>query len=203
MIKNILSSWLPLAVAGTILSAVLYVSVQQSYRMSADDAVVQLAQDTAKALSGGYSVESLTTALSNTQKTDISYSLLPFIFVTDDSGKLITGSASYKSGEPSLPPQGALDYALSHGEDRLTWQPPTGERYATVIVRYNFPGRPASVSTQPVEPASGFVIAARSLSEAEGHIADLGFLVLIGWVVYLAATFMTVAAMRLLSAKDN
>ena len=82
---------------------------------------------------------------------DIAGSLAPFMTIYDDSGVPIASSGHLDGALPRLP-QGVLDYARAHGENRVTWQPLTGVRVAAVVTRYS-------------GQASGFVLAGRSLRE--------------------------------------
>src|SRR5665811_516764 len=61
-IRNIVRSWLPLAVAITLLSGLIYGAVQQVLRQDANDPQIQMAQDTAAALTAGAAPESLASA---------------------------------------------------------------------------------------------------------------------------------------------
>jgi hypothetical protein len=142
----IIKKWLPLAIATAGLCGLVYLTVQQSLRMGANDPQIQMAEDAASALAGGASVDSLAPSA----KVDIATSLAPFLVVYDDSGKIVASSASLH-GENPLIPQGVLDYTRQNGEDRVSWQPENGVRIAAVVVRYD----------------NGFVLAGRSLREVE------------------------------------
>ncbi|GAC1372047.1 MAG: hypothetical protein NVSMB39_6280 [Candidatus Saccharimonadales bacterium] len=162
-----LSIWLPLLV---------YASVQQALRMSANDPQVQLAEDTAAALSLGQTPGSLVTGLA----VDMRRSLAPFLIITDSSRHILASNVQLDGAVP-LPPTGSFDTARSGqrlnaptGENRITWEPAPGVREAVVIVAYN----------------GGYVLSARNLREVEfrservlgmtaGAIALLGVLGLV------------------------
>lgn len=147
--RKILAHWLPLAVVSTALCGLAYLVGQQVLRQSADDPQIQMAQDTAAALSQGASPASLLPA----SRVEISQSLAPFIVVFDDHGKALGSSALLHGETPSLP-AGVFEYVRRHGEDRISWQPERGVRMAAVIERYQ-------------GDAPGFVLAGRSLKEVE------------------------------------
>src|SRR5476649_1187758 len=135
------------------LTLLVYSAVQQGYRQSANDPQIQMAEDTATALSRGTSAASLMP-----KDIDISTSLAPFLIVTDDSYHILA-SSGHLGGQVVLPPTGAFVAARTSlgkdttrpGENRITWQPTSSVREAAVIVHYN----------------GGYVIAARSLRAGE------------------------------------
>lgn len=165
---KIIKKWLPLAIATAGLCGLVYISVQQSLRMGANDPQIQMAQDAASALAGGASVDSLVPSA----KVDIAASLAPFLIVYDVEGKIVGCSAVLHDGNPSIPP-GVLDYTRQHGEDRVSWQPENDIRIAAVVVRYEH----------------GFVLAGRSLREVEKRIRQVqnfsGLTMLVIWFATL------------------
>ncbi len=171
MMINTFKGWLPLALAITVLSGLIYVSVQQSYRMNANDPQVQIAEDTIASISNNQQLSL------PTNKIDISKSLSPFVIILDDAGKSIFSSAIL-NGKPVVPPSGVLDYVKAHGEDRVTWQPQAGVREAIVVrLAYNATSK-----------KSGYVIVGRSLREAESRIDRLTKMSAVGWLTALALT---------------
>jgi len=169
-VRTILVRWLPLAAAVTAMCALTYVCVQQSYRMSADDPQVQMAQDTAAALSRGSDPAKLV----NAPAIDASRSLAPFVIVFDAEGRPIASGAGL-DGRTPVPPPGVFDYSREHGSDRITWQPRRGVRLATVVVAYG-------------GDSPGFVLAGRSLREVERRIGDLTRIVGAAWLLAIFST---------------
>jgi len=167
-IFKIIKKWLPLAIATAGLCGLVYLTVQQSLRMGANDPQIQMAEDAASALAGGGKVDTLVPST----KVDIANSLAPFIMVFDDSGNVLASSATLHGTTPAYP-TGVLDYTRQHGEDRVTWQPEVGVRMATVVVRYD----------------NGFVLAGRSLREIEKRESQTeqlsGLAMLTIWVITL------------------
>ena len=147
--KTILKRWLPIAVALTAACGLVYAAVQQSLRQGANDPQIQLAEDAADALASGAPAASVVPE----SGVDIGKSLAPFVMVFDDQGNNLASSGLLHDQIPMLP-DGVLDYAKQHGEDRVTWQPESGVRIAAVVVACGGP-----------EP--GAVLAGRSLREVE------------------------------------
>ena len=86
MTNKTLVSWLPLAVGGTVILLVGYVTLQQTHRQQANDPQIMLAEDAAAALDSGYPANAL---FESSSKTDMSVSQSPFGMVFDASGKLL------------------------------------------------------------------------------------------------------------------
>lgn len=144
--SGMIKIWLPMAVISAGLCGLVYLSVQQSLRMGANDPQIQMAEDAANQLNAGTQVESVIPA----GKVEISTSLAPFLIIFDESGKVIASSAVLHGQIPDYP-AGVLDYTKQNGEDRVTWQPEAGVRMATVVM----------------PTLNGFVMAGRSLREVE------------------------------------
>ena len=156
---------LPLLVAFTLISLLLYVVMQQSIRLGANEIPIELAENTARSL-----------ATQNTfpqtfppDKIDISKSISPFIYVFDKDKRLI-GSTAIVSGKTPEFPQGVLDNAKKNGEDRVTWQTVEGIRSSTVTVYFK-------------DKLEGYIVAGKSLSEVEKRIDTIALQILIGYLV--------------------
>lgn len=173
--KTILRRWLPLALLATAFCGLVYVAVQQSLRLGANDPQIQLAEDTADALARGGAVASLVPA----SQVDIARSLAPFVVVFNDKGEALASSGLLHGRPPALP-AGVLDYARQHGQDRVTWQPEPGVRVASVVVAYG-------------GTSSGFVMAGRSLREVEKRIDQVGQIAGAAWLATLVASLALVA----------
>lgn len=178
---RVLKSWLPLAAVATVLCGLIYVSVQQSFRASANDPQIQMAEDTARHLAAGQNVAELLPA----EQVDLQYSLAPYLIIFDESGKVVTTNATLHNQVP-VPPAGVLAYARTNGENRVTWQPETGVRSATVVVPVN-------------GGAGGYVLAGRSLREVEARVERLNLLVGTAWTAAIAVTFFLVLLLEGLS----
>lgn len=159
----------------TGLSGLLYASVQQDLRQSANDPQIQMAEDTAAKLADGQQVQNVVPA----EKVDIANSLAPYIIVFDATGKPIASSVQLNGQTPTIP-SGIFDYVRQNGEDRITWQPQSGVRSAIVVTQFKGPN-------------SGFVLAGRSLREVEIREDDIMHLILLGWIAILIVTLLATA----------
>ena len=117
-------------------------------------------------------------------KIDVASSLAPFVMVFDDAGNVLASSGLLNGQNPPLPP-GVLDFTRSHGEDRVTWTPEAGVRIAAVVVR--------SEGSKP-----GFVLAGRSLREAEKRVDQTTLRVTAALLATLFASLIMVALVELL-----
>ncbi len=183
MIKQTLISWLPLAVGGTVVFITLYAVVQQNYRQNANDPQIELAESAAQALSSGFPIDAL---FQGANRIDMSKSLAPFGMVFDDKGTPLASSGFNGSSSPELPPSGIFDYVRAHGEDRVTWQTPTGQRFAAVVHGW----KNTTIRTATGTPASGFVLAARSLRLVEEREDQLSWITFFGWLGFIVLTFV-------------
>ncbi len=176
-VVRILRVWLPLAIAVCGVSTLIYGCVQQALRQDANDPQIQMAEDAAAALNNGSSVASLLPSA----RLDIAHSLAPFLLIYDEAGKPVAGSGQLGDSLPS-DPLGALQAARSSGENRVTWQPRSDVRIASVVVPF----------------AGGYVVAGRSLREVERREAQMQAMAFIGWLVTLLASLGVAAAAEFL-----
>ncbi len=167
--------WLPLAVGLTVLSALVYVAVQQNFRQAANDPQIQIAEDASAQLEGGAQPQ----ALVGGNKIDMAHSLAPFLIVYDDTGHVIASSVQLNGQTPGIP-EGVFSYVRTSGEDRLSWQPQVGVRSATIVIHYggNHPG---------------FVLAGRSLREVENRESQLTQEVSFAWLAAIVGALISTA----------
>ncbi len=178
--KNTLLSWLPFAMAITVLSGMVYGAVQQNYRQTANDPQIQIGEDLAVALSNGQQNFTLPTS-----KIDIAKSLAPFVIILDDTGKELYSSASL-DGASVVPPAGVMAYTKANGQDRITWQPKNGVRLATIVANWS----------NEKQKRSGFVIVGRSLREIEVRIRMFTMELAAGWFTAMISTLIVCWFMR-------
>jgi hypothetical protein len=176
--RKIVFAWLPLAVAITVLCALIHLTVQQNYRQSANDPQIQLSQDAAAQLAGGASPGTVI----GSDTVNISQSLAPYIMLYSDNGTIEASSAVLPGGLPKLP-LGVLQAAHTKAFNAITWQPEPGVRSAIVVT--HFSGAQA-----------GYVVAGRSLREVEKRESMLEIEVLLGWVVALGLSLGTAWAVK-------
>jgi hypothetical protein len=164
VLRRAVCVWLPIATGVSGLALIVYVAVQQDLRLTADDAQIALAQSTAARLDNG----TLPADAIPADPVDVTDSLEPFVMVFDTGGQLIASSATLNAN-PVDYPAGVFDTVRVRGQDRVTWQPISGIRDATVAIPWR----------------GGFVVAGRSLRLTEGHIDQIGLVVAAGWVFTL------------------
>ena len=172
---RIVRIWLPIAVAVTALSGLVYLAVQQSYRNGLDDPQLQLATDGAARLDAGATAGSIVTS----PAVDAEKSLAPFVTVMDANSHILAAGALIGT-DAIQPPDGVLASARANGPDRVTWQPASGVRIASVSAAAK-DGR--------------VVVAGRNMRAVEARIDDLGKITALAWgaalIGVLIATFLT------------
>ncbi len=143
------------------LTSLIFVSVQQSLRLGANDPQIQLAHD------------SLVGAI-NGPVIDVSSSLASFEIIFDEQHNVLAATGQL-DGKTPTPPAVVFEYAKTHSDDRFTWEPKSGVRLATVVVHHD----------------GGYVLAARNMREVEIRedraqtyaLATLALLIIIGLVL--------------------
>lgn len=169
-IKSIFVSWIVVMFLITFTCLLVYLVAQQSLRLGANELPVQYATDVSIKLADGQDIKSIIPA----DKTDISRSLSTFVMVYDNNRNLVAASGMMGSKEPAYP-KGVFDTVDRKGESRVTWQPRTGLRYATVVLKQG----------------NMYIVGARSLKETEKLIDMIGRLVLAAWTA--CAVFSAIA----------
>jgi hypothetical protein len=149
----------------TLSYGVVYFVNQQWLRQSANDPQIQLAEDYSSQLASGSALN----IFYDLKLIEISQSLLPYVLVYDESGKLQFSSARLNGSIPVVP-AGVLQYAKTHQVDKVTWQPKVGVRQAIVVKYYQ--GR-----------EKGYVVAGRSLTEVELREDTLTKQMFIAWII--------------------
>lgn len=170
--------WLLLIIIITGFCGLVYGSSQQILRQSANDPQIQMVEDLANQLNQGQRLDTLLPD----KKVDLTQSLSPFVIVYDNYQQVIGSSANLDTSTLSLP-TGVLDNVKNQGQERLTWQPNSNLRFATIIVKNN----------------NGFVLAARSLREVEQRERKLMLEVMMVWVgLVFVTTIFTIAYPKLI-----
>lgn len=168
--------WLPIAIAVTGVCAVSFGTVQQLYRQSLNDPQVQIAEDMALLLENGAKPTAL---IASSTKINIATSLRPYGVIYDKDLKPLVWSGVLND-MPPMPPQGVFAAARStedgSGENRVSWQPQEDVRSAIVVVH--------------VEKTDGYVLAGRNMRETEDRIWEAQAIVVLAWLIILAATLL-------------
>jgi len=172
---NLIKTWTPLALVITAFCGLSYITVQQNYRMSANDPQIELAQDVSRQLSEGQNFQYFIPQ----RKIDMAKTLASYILIFDGNGKII-GSSITLNGQNPVVPQGVFAQTKRQGETRFTWQPQQGVRSALVMDYYSNP------------KTSGFVAVGRSLKEIEIREDNLEKMVALAWIFTLASSLILV-----------
>ncbi|MFO0704634.1 MAG: hypothetical protein U0517_01485 [Candidatus Andersenbacteria bacterium] len=168
-------AWIPLGLAIILVTGLLYATVQQVYRRSADDPQVQIVQELARDLAAGQDP----TALDAGKKLDLTETSAPFVILYDKDGKVMASTVTLNNN-PAIVPSGALHETDNGQQNRITWQPQDGVREALVIEHYK---------TQDGK-AEGYIVVGRSLKEIEAREADLMTMLALGLGVTLITTLV-------------
>lgn len=173
-LNKMLKLWFPIAVATTVIFLTFFLAIQQNYRISANDPQIQLAEDISTDLSNGQNPQYYIPP----KKIDMETSLANFLIIYDSKGKVVASSVQLNGKDPTLP-QGVLDDAKNKGERRITWQPAANVRTALIVNYYKGIG-------------SGYVAVGRSLREIEKREGNLQYIIFLGYIFTLAATFASI-----------
>ncbi|OGM98150.1 MAG: hypothetical protein A2735_00380 [Candidatus Yanofskybacteria bacterium RIFCSPHIGHO2_01_FULL_41_21] len=175
--------FIPLAFVMAMSMGLVYVVVQQNFRANANDPQIQLVEDLVEQLSAGRTVESINTSAG----VDMAQSLSLFLFIYDETGKMVVGTGKLDGQYPTLP-DGVLERAKEVGENRITWEPQSGLRFALVIIPFS-------------GDQSGFVAIGRSLREVEQRIDMLGLQVLVVWLIGLLGLFILMVGGKIIFSR--
>lgn len=140
----------------------VYASVQQGYRSTANDPQIQIARDLSIALENGKSIN----IFSDTDAIDLTKSLAIFTEIFDAAGKPVQ-STGFINGQLPQPPNGVFDFTNANEEDIITWQPQPDIRLAMVFEKIS---------------GKGFIAAGRSLKETEFRTGNLVKMIFIAWI---------------------
>ena len=149
----------------SILIGLVYATVQQTYRTSANDPQMQIVNELRTRLEFGKSIENYM----KQDSVDLENSMGIFVATYDKNGQPLQSNALLDGKLPQLP-SGVLKYVSAHKEDWVTWQPRKTIRLALGI---------AATNSEPV----AYVAAGRSLIEVEQRISRLFTLCGICWTL--------------------
>jgi hypothetical protein len=137
-----------------------YVFVQQEARSGINIPLIQIMQSVEADLRAGVAFADILKA----KQIDLSISQSPFITLYGLDRKVI-GSSQYLSGRTLTLPTGVLDNSRSKGESRVTWQPTSDLRFASIT---------------DYVPTFGYVSVSESLREVEDRASESA------WIAVLA-----------------
>ncbi len=165
MIRKIFFPHVAAAILVTGISLLIYASVQQQYRTSANDPQIQIARGVAVKLKQNKAVN----ALMPQDTVDLEQSLSTFVQLYDAGGNLLQSNGFIGSKAPSVP-KGVLDRAKENGEYMVTWQPSAEARLASVTIYAGL-------------PQAAYVLVGRSLMEVEKRESALVKMVFMCWLL--------------------
>jgi len=164
MIRTIFFPHVAAAILVTGIVLLVYASVQQQYRTTANDPQLQVARDAAIKLKQGKNIA----VVVQPDTIDMEQSLSSCIQVYGPANNLLA-STGYIGTQPPAIPGGVLEKARQEGEYAVTWQPTAMARMAAVIIYTG--GRQGS-----------YIVVARQLEEVEKRVAALVKMVFMCWL---------------------
>jgi len=164
--------FIPLAVAVTLLCALMYLGFQQMYRANLNDPQIQIASDVRSALNAGAEPKNIITP---GNQINVANSLATFVIIYGKDKKPVAASGHIKDKIPSLP-DGVFSNVDKNKEVRITWEPQKDVRIAAVVEKSN----------------NNYVLVGRSMKEVENRIGIMGMQILIAWAAILILVYGSV-----------
>jgi len=166
--------WLSFATLSAVIFGTMYLGLQQCIRLGANitpmECAVNMKDQLETNLSPGQAITGLPTV-------NIAHSLSSFVIIYDKSGHAVAGSGKLNGKFPALP-EGVFKAADAKKENRISWQPQTGLRFATVILPYSS------------SAGDGYILSGHSLQEYEHLISLLSNILFFGWILTLAISYL-------------
>ena len=172
--------WICGCILATITFLGIYVVAQQSLRQTANTPQIKIAEDTSALLDTGKPADYFT----SDTKVDIAKDSDVFTIIYDSTGQPVA-SSGFLNGVMPVIPLGVLQASAKNGQNRITWEPQTGVRIASVTVPY----------------ANGFVVVGRSLKDTEARIDVVGSVIFWAWLTAAALVSLITGMFALFMAK--
>lgn len=156
---------------------------QQTYRQSANDPQIQLAEEMSVAFENNqFTDETLQSSFSAFIPSKIAVNLAssasPWIQVYGDSGDVLLSSAKLETDSTVHVPKQVFEEVHKKGEYRGTWEPKKGIRQAIVITKFS-------------GLKNGYIVVGRSLREGESRVNSVYTLVAIGWGIMIGVIIIS------------
>jgi hypothetical protein len=174
----VIRSWLPLALATTLLCGFAYFGLMHYIRTEANNPQIQLAQDIATSLYGNQ-----TPNANLSGNVDIQKSIAPFVVVYNSNGAPVDGTGKLDDQLPNISP-GILTEVERQTERRFTWQPNDTVQVAAVVRYYQN------------EQHAGYVLAGKNLRETEQLQSKLLIYIASSWASILITTLGMIAFLQ-------
>ncbi len=152
-------------VAITFFFGIIFLAVQQSLRLGANEPQASMARELSQELVKGTSPQGLVSGT-----IDMEQSMQPFTIVYNKMGQVVAGNG-YLDGKIPRVPIGVLQAATPEHMNEVTWQPKEDVRVASVSAL----------------AGSYYVLGGRSLVVVESQVMALTVWMAIAWLVSLAA----------------
>jgi hypothetical protein len=156
--------WILLAVLATLQAGGLYIVVQQTLRLAANEPQGSMARDVGRDLSQGKKPSDLAQGY-----IDMSQNMAPFIIIYDQYGKVVAGNGYLDNQIPQVP-IGVLSAAQGQKVNRVSWEPKNNVRIASVSV----------------QGGDYYVLGGRSLENTEHQISSFGKWIIALWGIAIA-----------------
>lgn len=157
--------------SATLVLGAAYTMVQQSIRLSADDAPLAVVRAAKEKLEDGKPPKEVIP----TEETDLRVGGGIFLIITDGSEKILASSAVLDD-EAALPTPGVFDQTKQQGSDSFTWEPKKGVRYATQVLKYDSGN------------GGGYVLAGQSLAQIEERTGTYNLIAVLTWLAVVVWT---------------
>jgi len=175
----------------TMITLLIFGSVQYVLRMNANDPQIELAENTAQDMAA-ITREAWVDQSHHMMGPDIDYrtSLSAFTMLFDEKENFMVTNAIFVDSVPTIkPPPGVFAFAKEHKEHRFTWEPIPGVRIASVMIYYR----------NRLDQSSGYVLVGRNLREVEKRVRDLEWKVGLFWIVAIGFTTISLFTHKKLS----
>jgi hypothetical protein len=169
MIRTFIRLLIPSILVSAVVMCTGFVVSQQMIRTATDDSSIMIAHSVADmiAQNGSYMIPD------EYRDLEIDRSVSPFVIVFDNNYE-IRATTGYMDRRTPVPPLTVFDHARDEGEYRFSWEPAPDVRIAAIVARFD-------------GDSSGFVLAGKSLREAEARIDDSATIFMVGWAALTAA----------------
>lgn len=179
--KNVLRTWLPLAVVASLLIGLVYGVLQQTVRLGFNWPQTNAVNEASYQLNKGSSIKDV--IKNYTLKTPIDTTSSLFLNIYDTSGKPVAGDGILDSSL-AVPPIGFLQSSdVAPSTHAATWQPRSDVRLAAVAQRVSING------------SDYFLVAGRNLQQAEQLTSYMLLLCFLAWGVIMVISLLFVAVL--------
>lgn len=170
-----LKTWAPIAIVTIVFTFTIYATVQQNYRQSANDPLLQVSEQVTDMFNQGAPANQI---VPEKGMVDIAKSISPFVQIYDTAGTLIGSSIILDGNNPQFPKD-----VLDKVKDQIntTWEPKHDVRLATIVTKY-----------KDGENKDVVIVAGRSLKAVDDRSMQTLYISLIAGAFILILTFLVI-----------